>query len=124
MEDVIGRSFSYMILLFGFFLLVPLFLFLNMDMTSRNYVNTAVNEFVEQARADGVIRKSDYRILADELYISGLYANGSSVLAGRTENRFLQDAFAAVGKEYVQCSKIFQCGSHQTVMGISFSGDR
>lgn len=71
MDDILGRVFSYILLIFGLFFVAPLFVFLNADITTRNYVNTCVNEFTEEARAGGVITKADYNQLVNRLTASG-----------------------------------------------------
>ncbi|MCD8082188.1 MAG: hypothetical protein LUE86_01350 [Clostridiales bacterium] len=71
MDDTIGRTFAYMLIGFGFFILAPILIFLNSDITARSYINTAITEFTENARADGVLRKSDYNQLVTRLNASG-----------------------------------------------------
>lgn len=71
MDDVLGRSFSYMLLIFGFFFLVPLLLFANADISNRSYVGQALNEFVGEARESGEITQEGYQRLMNKLIATG-----------------------------------------------------
>ena len=67
MEDIIGKTTSYILLIFGFFFLVPLFLAVNLEYTTRNYISSTVNTFTETARTSGILRKEDYSNMVEGL---------------------------------------------------------
>lgn len=71
MEDIIGKTTSYILLIFGFFFLVPLFLAVNLEYTTRNYISSTVNTFTETARTSGMLRKEDYSNMVDRLNSTG-----------------------------------------------------
>jgi ABC-type glycerol-3-phosphate transport system permease component len=71
MDDVFGRIFSYLVIIFAMFVIPLVWIFNNADMTQQSYISEQVQTFTSKARSTGCITKDEYRQFAENIGACG-----------------------------------------------------